>query len=133
MPAKDHYHNAVVRALAKDGWIITTEQFFVKFYRRHLWIDVHAEQEQRRIFVEIKGFENLISPIEYLETVLGQYILYLAVLENLGFQIPLYLAVPIFAYEGFLSERIGQVGIQKIAAKLLVFDPEVETIVQWII
>jgi hypothetical protein len=134
LPARDRYHDTVKRALAKDGWTITAEQYFIKYYGRHFWIDIVAEEPEIRqpILIEVKGFENLASPMDYLEAVLGQYLLYQAVLDDLSINIPLYLAVPSFAQQGFLSEPIGQVAIRKMAAKLLVFEPEAEEVVEWI-
>ncbi|MEO8396955.1 MAG: element excision factor XisH family protein [Chloroflexota bacterium] len=134
MPAKDRYHNAVAHALIKSGWSITSEQVFVKFYERHLWIDIQAEriENQENILFEVKGFQNLSSPVEYLETVIGQYLLYQAVLEDLEINIPLYLAVPAAAYQGILSEEIGKVAIRKAAVKMLVFDPVSEEVLEWI-
>jgi len=72
------------------------------------------------------------SPIEYLESTLGQYLLYQAVVEALEISMPIFLAVPISAYNGFLNQAISQVGLRKAGVKLLVFDPVAEEIVQWI-
>lgn len=58
--------------------------------------------------VEIKGFENMASPVDYLAHVIGQYMLYSIILEALSNPTPLYLAVPLPAYQGFLGEAIGQ-------------------------
>lgn len=74
----------------------------------------------------------LASPIDYLEATLGQYLLYQAVLEVLEVSIPIFLAVPTFAYNGFLKQSISQVGLRKAGVKLLVFDPTREEVVQWI-
>ena len=134
MPAKDRYHDTVKRALIKDGWNIVHEQYFIKYDARHLWIDIQAEQatDQQIVLIEIKGFEDVASPIQYLEATLGQYLLYQAVIEALEISIPIFLAVPINAYNGFLSQAISQVGLRKAEVKLLVFDPVEEEIVQWI-
>jgi hypothetical protein len=77
MSAKDYYHDTVVRALIKDGWTIRKEQFFVNFPGRRLWIDIQAvkEVDNRNILVEVKGFENNPSPIEYLASVIGKYVM----------------------------------------------------------
>lgn len=80
MPAKDRYHDVVVRALEKDGWSVTDEQLLVVMDERRLWIDIRAtkEMEQRVVRVEVKGFENMPSPVDYLADAIGKYVLYQA-------------------------------------------------------
>jgi hypothetical protein len=46
MPNKDHYHDTVIRALGKDGWTITAEQYFVAVGKRRIWIDIEAAKAQ---------------------------------------------------------------------------------------
>ncbi len=84
------------------------------------------------ILVEIKGFENTSSPVEYLANATGKYALYRAVLDYLKIPLPLYMAVPDAAYHGILSEEIGKQTLQRSGVRLIVFDPEREEIVQWI-
>lgn len=134
MPAKDHYHGAVVRALLKAGWSITEEQASIVLRGRRLWVDIRAEQadEQIEILVEVKGFENMPSPIEYLAAVVGKYVLYQAALDLLQDNTPLYLAAPVMAYNGILSEEIARQIVERDSIRLLIFDPEAEEIVQWI-
>jgi len=110
MPAKDRYHDAVVHALVKDGWTITSEQMYIRLAGRRLWIDIQAVKasEQLVIVVEVKGFENMSSPVDYLADVVGKYVLYLSAMDAVGIGAPLYLAVPVAAYQGFLSEGIAQ-------------------------
>ncbi len=134
MPAKDRYHNAVLVALVKAGWTIASEQVAIILEERRLWIDILAEQPDGTlaILVEVKGFENTPSPVEYLAEASGKYMLYQASLELLRITTPLYMAVPVTAYHGILSEQIGKLAVEKAAIRLLVFDPEAEEIVQWI-
>lgn len=110
MPAKDGYHDTVVRALSKGGWTIVSEQVALILEERRLWIDIRAakESENAIILVEVKGFERAPSPVEYLANATGKYALYQAVLDYLGIDIPLYMAVPEAAYHGILSEEIGR-------------------------
>lgn len=44
---------------------------------------------------------------------------------------PLYLAVPADAYAGVLAEELAQRFLEREDVKLIVFDPELEEIVQW--
>lgn len=42
MPAKDIFHNIVVTALQKDGWIITDDPLKLKWGLRELFVDLGA-------------------------------------------------------------------------------------------
>ncbi len=134
MPAKDRHHDAVKHALVKDGWRVLREQVFIKYEDRHIWLDLLAERssDESVALFEVKGFEDLGSPVEALEAALGQYVLYQAILEALDNAIPLFLTVPKEAYVTFLSQPFSQVGLHKAGVKLLIFDPAKEEIVQWI-
>jgi hypothetical protein len=137
MPAKDIYHDIVVTALQNDGWKITNEQLKLTVGNRSVYVDLGAEKlfaaekEGRKIAVEIKSF---ISPslIHDLEEALGQYVLYLNILEELEPQRLLYLAVPIVIFSDFFSEPICQLLLRKTVIRLIVFDPIKEEISQWI-
>lgn len=82
--------------------------------------------------MEIKGFENTPSPVEYLASATGKYALYRAVLDYLKTSLPLYTVVPDAAYHGILSEEIGKQTLQRSGVRLMVFDLEREEIVEWI-
>lgn len=134
MPTKDHYHETVKRALIKDGWTITQEQFKVTIERRRLWIDVLARKTDQNlaILVEIKGFENSPSSVEELAKALGQYVMYQVALSVKDIDLPMYLAVPITAYRGIFAELLGQSVLKWVNMKLVVFDPLHEEIVLWV-
>jgi hypothetical protein len=136
MAAKDKYHDVVVRALEKDGWHIMSQQEKIGIDKRRIYIDLRATRGEDtvaiQIIVEVKGFENMPSPVDYLESAVGQYVLYRAILETKEPEVTLYLAVPAPAYNGILSEEIGQIAIQKLNIKLIVFDTAREEIVLWI-
>ena len=80
MPAKDIYHDVCVRALKKDGWVITHEPLTLKIGETDLFVDVGAERfmvaEKRneRIAVEIKSFVKL-SSTQDLKEAIGQFVL----------------------------------------------------------
>lgn len=134
MPAKDAYHDIVVTALKKDGWIVTSEQVRLIIGDRWLWVDIQAQKlhEQLTILVEVKGFENLRSPIAYLQSVVGQYMLYRTVLQYLEWEYPLYLALPEVSEGDILQETIGQEVIKAVEMRLLRFSVDEEKITQWI-
>ena len=134
MPTIDRHHGALKRALVKAGWQIDGEQIEIVIGTRHLWLDIRAVKLEERlvILIEVKGFENMPSPVAYLETAAGQYLLYRSMLDYLHIDTPLYLAVPEAAYNGFLSETLAQELLKRLDAKLIVFDPEREEVTQWI-
>src|SRR5947209_1105719 len=114
MPAKNVYHDGVVRALAADGWTITHDPLTVSFGGRDLFIDLGAERnalaaekDGRKIAVEIQSFVGA-SSVRDLQEAVGQYGVYRAVLTETEPDRPLYLAVPRRVFDGLLSERFGQ-------------------------
>jgi hypothetical protein len=134
LPAKDRYHDVVVRALQNAGWQITAEQIALILEGRRLWVDLRALNPDQitAILIEIKGFENTPSPEDYLESAIGKYVLYREITEYLKNDLSLYLAVPLQVYEGFLQEEIAQQVIQRLGIKVVVFDPDREELVKWI-
>ena len=44
MPAKDVFHDNVKRALEKDGWLVTDEQFFIRSGGVEIYVDIGAEK-----------------------------------------------------------------------------------------
>jgi hypothetical protein len=131
MPAKDKFHDVVLRALQKDGWTIDEEQVELVLDRRILWIDLRAIKDNISILFEIKSFLSP-SPVEDLAQAVGKYALYGAILKAKKSDEALYLAVPNTAYIGILNERLGQLVIKTLQIKYLVFDVEQEIIIEWI-
>jgi hypothetical protein len=134
VPAKDHYHDTVKRALIKDGWMIVQEQVYLSDNQRHVWVDLSARRElgEALILIEIKGFEGNSSLIDALMSALGQYAVYKAMLDYLNLKEQLFLAVPRVAYEGIFQAPVAQQAIQNLAVRLLVFDPIAEEVVLWV-
>lgn len=134
MPAKDRYHDAVVRALTKLGWTIVGEQVALTMPTRRVWIDIRASKDAGNIaiLVEVKGFEHLASPVAYLREAIGQCVLYQTMLEYAGVTDTLYLAVPAAAIGGILGEEFGRKAIERAQVRLILFDPVLEEITRWI-
>lgn len=138
MPARNIYHDVVVRALIADGWTITDDPLRISFGNRDFYVDlgaerttIGAEKGEQRIAVEVQSFLNP-SPVRDLQEAVGQYGIYRAVLAENRSDRLLYLAVPLRVYEGLLSERFGQLIVRQLDLRVLVFDPQKESIVQWI-
>jgi XisH protein len=137
VPAKDIYHNTVKIALQKNGWIVTHDPFPLQIGKKRLSADlgaerlISAEKETQKIVVEVKSFVGQ-SDVKDLEQALGQYILYRQILDEMGSERDLYLAVPRPTFNSVFSIEIGQILLKNKIIKLIVFDDENEDIVQWI-
>ena len=137
MPAKDIYHDTVKRALQKDGWIITHDPFPLQIGRKRLSADlgaerlINAEKGTQKIVVEVKSFVGR-SDVKDLEQALGQYILYRQVLNEMGIDRSLYLAITQPIFNSVFTIELGQVLLKNQIIKLIVFDDKSEAIVQWI-
>jgi hypothetical protein len=138
MPAKNVYHDFVVRALTADGWTITHDPLTLAFGGKDLFIDLGAERSalaaekgDRKIAVEVQSFLGR-SVVRDLEEAIGQYEVYPAVLlETEPGRIP-YIAAPRRIDEGLLSERFGQAIVARLRLRLVIFDDQHERIIRWI-
>src|SRR2546430_10502525 len=73
MPAQDIYHDAVLRALTADGWMITHDPLSLSYGGRDLYVGlgaerttIAAERDGQKIAIEIKSFLGS-SPVRDLE------------------------------------------------------------------
>ncbi|MBD2608541.1 XisH family protein [Scytonema hofmannii FACHB-248] len=138
MPARDLYHNAVINALLADGWKITHDPFYLAYGGREVYIDlgaekvtIAAEKESEKIVVEIKSFLRP-SPVTDLQEAVGVYEIYRSLLKELQPERRLYLAIAKRAYEGIFTERFGQLILENLNLKLIVFDEKEQRILTWI-
>lgn len=138
MPAKGLYHDIVVEALTADGWTITDDPLYLSSGKRDLWVDLGAERNtigaekgEQRIAVEIKSFLSK-SPVDDLQDAIGQYDMYRELLSDSEPDRTLYLAVPKSAYSGIFSEELGQLMIERLRLRLIVFEVKTERIIKWI-
>jgi hypothetical protein len=131
------YYNTVKSALQKDGWTITHDPFPLKVGKKRLSVDLgaerllSAEKGTQRIVVEVKSFVGE-SDVKDLEQALGQYILYRQILNEMGSDRHLYLAVSCLTFNSVFTIELGQILLKNQIVKLIVFDDETEAIVQWI-
>ena len=86
MSAKDKFHETVKTALQKDRWIVTHDPYPLQAGSFNLAINlgaekiIAAEQERRKIAVEIKSFRSP-SRIADFYSALGQFISYRSALK----------------------------------------------------
>ena len=136
MPQKDMIHGAVRTALEKDGWSITDDPYTITYRRSQLYADLCAERQEsdgtkQVIIVEVKSFRGN-SALNDFHTALGQYISYRDLLQEIGVNYPVYLAMTQKAHRTVFSLD----AVAAIAARehllLLIIDADREEILQWI-
>ncbi len=139
MPAKDIFHQAVHNALLKEGWTITHDPFIIPVGKTKVYIDLGAERETiiaaekgtEKIAVEIKSFSGLSQILDF-HSALGQYLFYLPGLEEKDPGRLLFLGLPNRLLDDFLEEPYIRKVIKRYQIKVLIYDPLIETIVEWI-
>jgi hypothetical protein len=137
VPQRDRYHDAVRRALVKDGWTITHDPLTVPAGLHNVYVDLGAERllaaerGSERIAVEVKVFGGR-SEVASLEHALGQYMLYRVLLRRVEPDRRLVLAVPDEKFDGVLSSELGRAVRDEYALVMLVFDPVEEVIRKWL-
>jgi XisH protein len=135
--AKDRFHQVVKTALIKDGWNVTHDPLEIKVGGVDMEIDLGAERllaaerGSEKIAVEVKSFLASASTISQFHMALGQFINYRAALRREEPHRVLYLAVPDLTYNSFLQLDFPASMLQENAIKLVVYDIEMEQIVQW--
>ena len=123
--------------MEKDGWRITDDPFIIEYKRTKLYADLAAERPLaaerggRKIVVEIKSF---ISPskLQDLKEALGQYDIYLYLLEEVEPDRKLYVAVSEKAYANFFTQDAIQLVVSKHRLPLIVVNLEREEVTRWI-
>jgi hypothetical protein len=137
MSARDLIHRKVKTALIKDGWTITDDPFTIQYEDAILFADLAAERTLaaekagRKILVEIKSFVGP-SPIHDLKIALGQYQLYLPLLQTLELDYKLYLAISDEVYANTFQRQSFQLIVGWYDLPIIVVNLELEEIEQWI-
>ncbi|MBK6903885.1 MAG: XisH family protein [Saprospirales bacterium] len=135
--AKDIFHEQVKAALKKEGWQITHDPYPLSVGTIGYEVDlgaeklIAAEKGKEKIAIEIKGFTGP-SDVNELHKAVGQFNDYFVALEIVEPDRVLYLAVPESAWLGFFQELVVKKALQRIQAKIIVYNPYLKTIVQWI-
>ena len=136
--AKDVFHQQVKNALIKEGWKITHDPLTIRISSAvKLQIDlaaesaIAAERDSEKIAVEIKSFIG-DSDISAFHTALGQYLNYCQALEEQEPDRIVYLAIPAETYQDFFQLSFIQRALRRYQVKLMIYDPKLEEIKQWI-
>lgn len=135
--AKDFYHKNVREALEKDGWRITHDPYPVKVDDVGYEIDfgaeplLAAEKDDTKIAVEVKSFVGPSTVNEFHKAV-GQFNDYYVAMEIQDPQRVLFLAIPNTVWFRFFQKPVIQKSLARIQAKIIVYNPYKNEIVQWI-
>lgn len=136
--AKDIFHQKVKNALIKDRWKITHDPFIIRMSEAiKLQIDlaaenaIAAERGSEKIAVEIKSF-IADSDISSFHTALGQYLNYCQALEEQEADRIVYLAIPVTTYQDFFQLPFIQRSLKRYQVRLIIYNPKLEVISQWI-
>ena len=135
MPRKDSIHDAVKTALIKDGWTVTNDPLFLEYGDDDMFVDLGAERllaerGAEKIAVEIKSFTGL-SALTELHAALGQYQVYLAVLEKVDPFRKLYIAISKAAYDDLVRMDTFGLVVHRFQVSLLIVRTEDEEIELW--
>ena len=135
--AKDFYHKNVREALEKDGWVITHDPYPVRVEDIGYEIDfgaeplIAAEKDQFLIAIEVKSFIGP-STINEFHKAVGQFNDYYVALEIQDPNRVLFLAIPEDIWLRFFQQHVIQKSLERISAKILVYNPFTNTLVKWI-
>lgn len=135
--AKDIIHDAVKNALINDGWRITHDPYPIKYGNLRLSADMAAdrslaaEKGNQKIVVEVKSFASR-SAIQDFKLALGQYNLYLGVLEAIFSERTLYLGIDNHTYQKLFVQKEIEYICKRFQVRLLVVDIDKEEVAIWI-
>ena len=131
--AKDFYHENVREALVKDGWRITHDPYPLKVDEIDFGAEslIAAEKEKMTIAVEVKSFVGPSTVNEFHKAV-GQFNDYYVALEIKDPNRVLFLAIPKTIWLRFFQKPLIQKSLARIQAKVIVYNPNKNEIVEWI-
>ncbi len=137
MAKRDIYHYPARRALEKEGWTVTHDPYRLEIGEKQLEADLGAEQlisaekGLKKIIVEVKSFVGQ-SDVNDLKEAIGQYVVYLRILNKLHIERTLYLAVRETTFESVFERELGRLFWEDHFVYFIVFDEEMEVITRWI-
>jgi hypothetical protein len=123
--------------LLKDGWTITADPYKIRYEDITLYADlaaerpIAAERKGHKIRIEVKSFVGL-SKLQDLKEALGQYDIYLYLIEATEPSRKLYVAISEKAFKDFFNRKAIQFIITRHKLPLIVVNLEDEEIVTWI-
>ncbi|NER92881.1 MAG: fatty-acid oxidation protein subunit alpha [Symploca sp. SIO1B1] len=137
MPARDLFHQAVRHALEKEDWIVTHDPLHIELPDIEVYIDLGAnrllaaKRKHQKIAIEIKTFLGTSTMFDF-HMAVGQFVNYRFILNKVEPDRKLYLAVPVGTYNTFFKRETVQEMIQAHDLKIVVYNPDLEVLKQWI-
>jgi hypothetical protein len=136
MPALDKCQGIVERVLQKAGWNIDTRQMTLPLPTTSLFVDIRAHRisedgDREILVVEAKCFSQQSSQLHDLYSSIGQYLVYRNLMRELNMLYPIYLAIPVHAYEG-VFQLAGMDTVKETKISLIVFDMVAEEVIEWV-
>lgn len=135
--AKDFFHHVVKSALEKDGWRITHDPYKMRvedvLYEVDLGLErlIAAEKAGDKIAVEVKSFVGP-STVNEFHKAIGQFVDYDTAMEIFEPGRILFLAIPENIYLTFFQKTVIQKTLERVHARILVYNSVNESIVSWI-
>jgi len=123
--------------LQRDGWNVTDADYRLGFGGVDIYVDIAAEKlicaerGNQKVAIEVKSFIKP-STISEFHSALGQFINYRVVLRYQDPDRVLYLGVPLNIYESFFKLEFTRIIIHEQELKILVYNPEMEVVEQWL-
>lgn len=137
MSRKDRFHQAVRKALEKEGWTITHDPLPLKVGTLRLQADLGAEKliaaqkDNQKIAVEIKSFLRASKITDFYQA-FGQFLPYKVALKRVEPDRIIYLAIPDSTYEALFGEILIQDLLEEYPVKLIIYNSDKEEIQSWI-
>ena len=135
--AKDIFHEAVKKALIKDGWTITDDPLrLLSKEEGGIETDLGAEKmiiaqkELQRIAVEVKSFNNPSLIHDFMRAT-GQYVSYETAILQKHLNRQMFLAMPYYVFEKLQLLDFITAVIERFHMKIILYNPENETIEEW--
>ena len=123
--------------MQRDGWNVTDADYRLGFGGVDIYVDIAAEKlicaerGNQKVAIEVKSFIKP-STISEFHSALGQFINYRVVLRYQDPDRVLYLGVPLNIYESFFKLEFTRIIIHEQELKILVYNPEMEVVEQWL-
>ena len=137
MPRKDIYHETVIIALEKEGWLVIDDPLRIVAGGVGLFIDITAEpivtfgRNDQKVAIEIKSFQ-IQSQITTFYEAFGKYLTYRKALVITKLDMDLYLAVPKKSFDTIFQKELVKELVKEYQVNLIVYSSLNQTVVSWI-
>jgi hypothetical protein len=136
MSVIDECEPQTLRAFQKAGWQVVEKPHLIRITDGSLRADaklaLSSEQGLQQIIIaEIKCFTQPLRDLVELYRAIGQYQMYRAALQLLGETSPVYLTIPLMAYQRFQAKPEYLLALENTGVNHVIIDLEQEQIIAW--